>query len=162
MPRERSSGNECPQITYFEADQILNKNNEELLRIMGAELQACRNQAYTSDEKNYIVNEGARRVLMEGDWNTRQTMNTLRAVVGKLATMPGRRSLVQISDGFFLLDEHRPDEMSLMESAIHANVVIDSLNAAGLRASVPGGDASRHGGMTPEAAACQVPLRRGG
>ncbi|HUP02494.1 MAG TPA: VWA domain-containing protein, partial [Bryobacteraceae bacterium] len=154
-PREKSS-NDCPQITYFEADRVLNKDDTELLRILGDELQACRDQTYTTDEKNYTVSENARRVLMEGDWNTRQTINTLRAVIGKLATMPGRRSLVQISDGFLLLDEHRPEEMSLMESAIHANVVIDSLNSAGLRAYVPGGDASRHGSMTPEAQRAKI------
>jgi hypothetical protein len=93
---------------------------------------------------------------MEGDWNTRQAMNSLRAVIGKLATMPGQRSLVLVSDGFLLLDEHRPDEMSLIENAIRFNVVINGLDAAGLKAYVPGGDASGRGPATALALAVKV------
>jgi hypothetical protein len=86
---------------------------------------------------------------MEGDWNTRQAMATLRAVVGKLATMPGQRSLVLISDGFLVLDQHRTEEMNLIESAIRAKVVVNGLDARGLKAYTPGGDASHSGPVSP-------------
>jgi hypothetical protein len=67
-----------------------------------------------------------------------------------------------ISDGFLLLDEHRPEEMSLMESAIRANVVIDTLGAAGLRAYVPGGDASHSGALTSGAQLALMQYDRAG
>jgi VWFA-related protein len=139
---------ECPSITYYAADQIVNRDNSGLLSVMESELRACQHQSYSAAEAETLVKNAAERVLMEGDWNTRQALATLRAVIDKLATMPGRRSLVLISDGFLLLDEHRPEEMSLFESAIRANVVINSLGAAGLKAYPPGGDASRSGAMT--------------
>jgi hypothetical protein len=103
-----------------------------------------------------MVGNAAKRALMEGDWNTRQAMATLRAVIGKLATMPGQRSLVLVSDGFLVLDEHRPEEMNLIESAIRAKVVVNGLDARGLKAYVPGGDASMHGHTSPEALTAKI------
>jgi len=139
---------ECPRIGYYVADQILNHDNSELLGIMERELMACHLGQYSGPEAEIMVRNTATRALAEGDWNTRQAMSTMRAVIGKLATMPGRRSLVLVSDGFLLLDEHRPDEMSLIESAIRGNIVINGLDASGLKAYVPGGDASVHVGPT--------------
>ena len=162
QPRDKSAVGQCPEISYYVADQVVNKNNSEVIRILGAELQACRDQQYTPDERNYLVHADALSVLAEGDWNTRQAMNTLRATIGKLATMPGRRTLVLISDGFLLLDDHRPEEMSLFESAIRANVVINGLGAAGLRAYVPGGDASARTPITPELQIAKMQYDRAG
>jgi VWFA-related protein len=147
---------ECPSITYYVADQILNRDNGELLGIMEGEAIACSHQPYTAGEAEIVVKNAARRALTEGDWTTRQAMTTLRAVIGKLATVPGQRSLVLVSDGFLLLDEHRPDEMSLIESAIRSNVVINGLDAVGLEAYVPGGDASHSGPMTSQAQIAKI------
>jgi hypothetical protein len=83
-------------------------------------------------------------------------------VVGKLATAPGQRSLVLVSDGFLLLDEHRPGEMSLIESAIRADVVINGLDAAGLKAYVPGGDTSQSASMTARAQMAKASYDRSG
>src|ERR1017187_1631905 len=147
---------ECPNITYYVADQILNHDNGELLGIMEGELRVCQHQPYTQNEAEAIVKSTSQRALMEGDWNTRQAMATLRAVIGKLGTMPGQRSVVLVSDGFLLLDEHRPDEMSLIESANRFNVVINGLDAAGVKAYVPGGDASHSGAITSRALVAKI------
>jgi VWFA-related protein len=147
---------ECPQITYYVADLIENHDDRELLRIMEAELRACKGVPYTENEAENMVGNAAKRALVEGDWNTRQAMATLRAVIGKLATMPGQRSLVLVSDGFLVLDEHRPEEMNLIESAIRAKVVINGLDARGLKAFVPGGDASTHGSATAGALLAKI------
>jgi sulfur transfer complex TusBCD TusB component (DsrH family) len=88
---------------------------------------------------------------MEGDWNSRQALTTLRAVVSKLATAPGKREIVLISDGFLLLDDHRDMEAELIEAAVRSSVIVNALGARGLQAFVAGGDASTHGAMTVEA-----------
>jgi VWFA-related protein len=147
---------DCPQMSYYVADQIVDHDNTELLVMMEGELIACSHQSYSSSEAEALVRANAQRELALGDWNTRQAMATLRAVVGKLGTAPGQRSLVLVSDGFLLLDTHRPDEMSLIESAIRSNVVIDGLDAAGLKAYVPGGDASGSGPADPRTLAKKV------
>jgi len=45
------------------------------------------------------------RALAAGDFNTRRALEGIEAVVGKLATMPGQRSLVLVSPGFLVLEE---------------------------------------------------------
>ncbi len=141
---------ECPQIDYYMADQIIDKDNRELLGMMIQELIICHvGQRYGPQEAEAMVRNAAYRALAEGDWNTRQAMAALRSVIGKLGTMPGQRSLVLVSDGFLVLTEHRPEEMSLIENAIRFNIVINGLDAKGLKAYVPGGDASSHGALSP-------------
>jgi hypothetical protein len=66
----------------------------------------------------------------------------LRAVVSRMAAMPGRRSLVFISPGFLVLDDKRDQEMAIIDRAIKANVVIGGLDSRGLYSNLQGGDAS--------------------
>ena len=61
-----------------------------------------------------------------------------------LAVMPGSRSIVLVSPGFYLTIDHRIDENDLMERAIRANVTINSLDARGLYIPGPEADASQH------------------
>ena len=59
-----------------------------------------------------------------------------------MSAMPGQRSVVVVSPGFLVLDRDRFDELDLIDRAIRANVTISALDARGLYALVPGGDAS--------------------
>jgi VWFA-related protein len=53
--------------------------------------------------------------------------------------MPGSRTIVMVSPGFYLLNDHRTDEMDLINNAVRNNVVISSLDARGLYALTAGG-----------------------
>jgi len=144
---------ECPQINYYLADLIIDHADEQLLNAEVKELYACQTmtaQISREDAENRVKNV-ARHALMEGDWNSRQALTTLRAVVGKLATAPGRREIVLVSDGFLLLDDHREMESELLEAAVRANVIMNGLNSRGLQAFVPGGGADQHGALDAQA-----------
>ncbi len=148
---------ECPQIGFYLANQVLNKNDDRALDMLVAELSACHaGQRYAREEAEYMVKSAARRALSEGDWNARQALASMRAVVGKLATAPGQRSLVLVSDGFLVLDQNRGEEMNLMEQAVRSGVVVNGLDARGLKAYVPGGDASVGGSVSIEASLLHV------
>jgi hypothetical protein len=43
--------------------------------------------------------------------------------------MAGQRTVVMVSDGFYMLDDRRMDQQSMFEHALHANVVINTLDA---------------------------------
>ncbi len=58
-----------------------------------------------------------------------------------MGTLPGSRSVVLVSPGFFLTNDHRLDETDLMDRAIRANVTISSFDARGLYTVIPGGNA---------------------
>ena len=89
-----------------------------------------------------MAQAAASRVIAIGDSETRQTLKALDGVVRRIAAMPGQRSIVVVSPGFLLLDQHF-EESDIMDRAIRANVVINTLNARGLYAIVPGGDVTQ-------------------
>jgi hypothetical protein len=78
------------------------------------------------------------------DRNIRTVLANLDGVVKKLSVMAGRRTLLLVSSGFLMLDDRRPEELALLERAVKAGVVVNSLDARALWALAPGLDASSH------------------
>ncbi len=142
----------CPSIEYYQADLIINKNDPQALQVGEAEYVSCnpplgQTVAQAMAQAEPIVRGMAGNALGEGDRDTRLALDILRGLVRRMGALPGSRSIVMISPGFFLTIDHRSDESDLMDRAIHANVTISSLDARGLYTLIPGGDAST-GGFT--------------
>ena len=149
---------DCLQISYFTADRIrkegCNPSEFDSVRCptksaLAAEAVEC--AIGDSVALGNRIHAAARIALADGDVNTRQAMENIRSVIRKLATSPGQRQIVLISDGFLVLDEHRQAETALFDDAIRAHVIVSSLDARGVRAYVPGGDANSRGSRTVEA-----------
>ncbi len=89
-----------------------------------------------------IVRGYAGNALAFGDRDTRLALDILKRLIRRMGSLPGSRSIVMISPGFFLTVDHRSEEADLMDRAIRANVTINALDARGLFTIIPGGDAS--------------------
>jgi len=76
-----------------------------------------------------------------GFQDTRNTLLVLKGLVRRMAAMPGSRTIVMVSPGFYLVTDHRTDESNIIDAAIRSNVVISSLDARGLYSLTPGGTA---------------------
>ncbi len=118
---------ECPNISYYQADLIENKHDPEAITVA----------LYDAKNSNCPLNPGdilanARRILQVGDQNTRVGYQYLDNVVRHLAGMPGQRVLVYVSPGFILGDAELPDSWELIERAMRAGVVVNTLDAKGL------------------------------
>ena len=79
----------------------------------------------------------------QATWNqtrlvTQTTLDAVRAAVGQLAQPTGDRILLFASSGF-LSGDLGPEEHEIMDEALRADVVIDSLDSKGLYAEQPGG-----------------------
>jgi VWFA-related protein len=135
------------------ADLIRNKNDTTALRAAaqevlatceppppGPQTPAAVQQAEQSAES--LAQGTASRVVSLGERDTRLAFTVLEGAIRRLSAAPGERVLVFVSSGFFLTDELRQEETEIMDRAIRANVRVSSLNARGLYALVPGGDAS--------------------
>jgi len=76
------------------------------------------------------------RALNLGEQETRVSLGVLQDVVRHIAAMPGRRIVVLVSPGFI-----NPDDLQLQseltDRALHAGVVISSLDARGLYTGMP-------------------------
>jgi VWFA-related protein len=146
QPRSRSNpvGIECPDLNYYMADLIQNKNDPIALQDAVAETMVCaRLDPTMASVAPTLVQAAASRVLGVGDMETRQALGVLKDVVRRTASMPGQRTVVLVSPGFLMLADQRADEMDLVDRAIRSNVTISTLDARGLYTVVPGGDASQ-------------------
>jgi hypothetical protein len=65
-----------------------------------------------------------------------------------MAKLPAQRMILLASTGF-LTGNLEVDQDRLMAKALHAEVVINTLDAKGLYTVIPGGDASTPGGLVP-------------
>jgi len=167
-PTMRAQGSECPDLSYYMADRIVNKNDQSALQAATAEVMAtcpppqppvqvpggtgpaaqAAQQAMlqiaqqAQQQAQRTVQNEANRVLNLGERENRLALTVLEDAIRRLTAAPGDRTLIFVSAGFFLTDDLRFEETGIMDRAIRANVRISSLNARGLYVIVPGGDAS--------------------
>ena len=154
----KAAANDCPNIPYYMADLIVNRNDQQALAAGAAEaltcnppppnataaqLQAAQQQAQQNAQAV------AQQQLSVGYEETRLGMNVLRDVVRRISVMPGSRTVVLVSPGFYLTIDHRFDESDLMDRAIRSNVVMSSLDARGLYVPGPEADASQRVIISP-------------
>jgi VWFA-related protein len=143
-PRSRviNSSTSCPDITPYMADLIQNKNDPMALAAAGREAVAC-GAASTTAQGQSLAQGLASQVLSISDADLQIVLAVLKATVQRMAAMPGQRTIVLVSSGFLVTVNYRIQEVELMDRAIRANVTISTLDARGLFAIVPGGDASQ-------------------
>jgi VWFA-related protein len=146
-PSTPAGAPDCPDIDYFQADRIINLNDTQALQAAVAEYLVC-NPKQPQQVAEAVSRSYASRALSIGFHDTQVNLIVLKDLVRRMASIPGSRSIVMVSPGFFLTQDHRPDETDLMDRAIRANVTINSLDARGLYTLIPGGDASTPGGVS--------------
>jgi VWFA-related protein len=153
QPIARSNIQLCPDISYYQADLIQNKNDPTALSAAIQDALACMQLDPTDPgaqaSARSMSMSTASQVLNSGDAESRLSLNTLREVVRRLSSMPGQRSIVLISPGFLTLVDLQQQKTEVIDRAIRANVTISSLNARGLYTIIPGGDASQASPQSP-------------
>jgi len=136
MPRPlaRSGVQECPDISFYQADMMINRNDAEAIDAAVAETIICTGVRPLpgSDAPKMIAMAQARRVLSAGQHETQVTLATLKDTVRRMAAAPGERLLVLVSPGFYNPLDRQSDENDSIERALRANVIINVLNARGL------------------------------
>jgi VWFA-related protein len=138
-PIARPMTQECPDISYYMADMIVNKNDSMAIAAATAEVTACTG---TTQGAQQMAMAAANTRLAEGDHETRVALAVLRDVVRQMASMPGERVLVLVSPGFLTLVEHQQEKTDLLDRAIRGNVIVNAINLLGLTIP-PGFDASQ-------------------
>ena len=141
----------CPELSYYMADLIANKNDQTALQAAVSEAMAtCTPPASNTpaaiqtaqQSATNLAQATARQVVDAGERDTRLALSVLVNAIRRLAAVPGDRTVILASAGFLIPDELRFEESDVMDRAIRSNVRISALNARGLYALVPGGDAS--------------------
>jgi VWFA-related protein len=150
LPRptaETQGPTECPLVTFYQADLIVNKHDQQALQTGINDYINCAGlpQQMWSSVGPFVEGK-ADQVLNVGEHESRLAIGVLRDVVRRMAAMPGQRTLVLISPGFLTpAMDMDYDNNDVIDRALRSQVVISTLDARGLYVDIPGGDASNPG-----------------
>jgi VWFA-related protein len=128
----------CPQITYYQADLIFNKNDPQALSVALADAQAC-GGGFSANTAQLTVTSTVQEVLAAGNLSTEYSIRRLDEIVKRISAMPGQRSMVLISPGF-LTSTYEYDLSQVIDRATRQNVFINTLDGRGLYTVDPLGD----------------------
>ncbi len=142
LPRHISSPSDCPVISYYQADLIVNKNDPQASAEALQEALACQptlSGKVTSADiamATNLVNMTSQQVLATSDHESQISLGVLREVVGAIAHMPGQRSVVVVSPGF-IAPQMEFAYTETIDRAVRSQVVINALDARGLFTILP-------------------------
>jgi len=134
---------QCPRISYYSADLIVNKHNDPQLQTEIDRYSSCvhrfsssglgQQDVGISTQIKAQVITAASQSLQLGEQDVNETLDYLRDVVHTMSKLPGQRTLVLVSPGFLTLsDEAIAHESQILDLALDSQVTVDSLDARGL------------------------------
>ncbi len=146
-PIARSFEQGCPDISYYQADLIVNKNDPQATQVAIEDAIACSPPAPNNaaalalQMASALVQGASASVLSAGDHESRISLGLLGDVVRNVSRMPGQRSVVLVSPGF-ITPQLEYDYTQIIDRALRAQVVINTLDARGLYVPASFGDPS--------------------
>jgi VWFA-related protein len=151
-PMFAHAGRQCPDLSYYWADLIVNKNDSMALNAAAQETIVCMNldptQSGTLASAQQMAQSTAQQEMSIGEQGTRVTLSVIKALIRRMSAMPGQRLIVMASPGFLAqTSEAISEKAEILDAAAHANVMISTLNARGLFTTEM--DASQQGAYSP-------------
>jgi VWFA-related protein len=137
-------GQKCPDVSYYLADQIQNKSDGQALQVAIRDAIACLGIPTGTDVADQaaiatahsVVTATSIQVLDAGRHETQVALAALNSAVQRMGTMPGQRSIILVSPGFYNPDQLQA-QMEIADRALHSGVVIGTLDARGLYTVMP-------------------------
>jgi VWFA-related protein len=142
-PHAVIDSSDCPAVSYYLADLMVNHNDEGAVDLATEEAMGCTPSGIlkASGDHPEVEREMAKRratekafaILSAGHQETRQALRVFRDVIRRTASMPGQRSVVLVSPGFLALDPDAQQNLTdIIDQAIRSNIVINTLDPQGL------------------------------
>ena len=124
---------ECPDISHYEADQIINVMNQQVFDVAVEETLQCR---YDGDRNKIndaraVVRMLAPKKLTQGDTENEYVYRSIEDTLRRLAGMPGERVMLIVSPGF-LLTSLTNQMFDVEERANQSNIVLNTLDVRGV------------------------------
>ncbi|MGA8617536.1 MAG: VWA domain-containing protein [Candidatus Sulfotelmatobacter sp.] len=145
------SVNDCPQISHYQADLIVNKNDPEATSVAIQEAISCEPktpQGTPIENPAVLVTATSTQVLEAGNHESRISLGILKDIVRNISRMPGQRSVVVVSPGF-IAPQMEQEYSEIVDRAVRSQVAINTLDARGLYVVMPFGDISRPSSNPP-------------
>jgi VWFA-related protein len=137
----------CPDVSYFQADLILNKNDGAALGAATQEAMDCAHlDPHMRDTAERMAHSSAQEAMSLGEQGTRVDLQVIKLIVKKMAALPGQHTLILISPGFLSVTaEALTAKSEIMDMAAQANVTISALDARGLYVTILDASESSNG-----------------
>ncbi len=124
-------GMECPDVSYYIADRIVEKADIEALDALTLRTIEC--APVRPDVARAIAMSAANRETILGREGTKLTLSTLLSAIRRLSRLPGERVIVFVSPGFFAqTPEAAKATTELLELAARNDVIIHGLSVRGV------------------------------
>jgi VWFA-related protein len=144
VPRPTTGGggfHDCPEVPYYQADLIQNKNDTQALAVAAEDAVQC---AFNGDESRIaqatqMAQSASMRVLALGDQETEYAYRHIEEAIKQLSAMPGQRVMVFVSPGF-IPSTLWSETSDIIDRASHAGIVINTIDARGLYTDDLAGD----------------------
>jgi VWFA-related protein len=155
-----ASFRDCPDVGYYQADLIVNRNDSQAIAVAAEEAVQC---AFNGDHQfiaqaQNMARVAADRAVSSGDAETQYGYRHLEEIVRRLASMPGQRVLVFVSPGF-LQTTIQQEASEMVDRATRANIVINTIDARGLYVPDVLGDIANPSVDTPRTAGLKSSYR---
>ncbi len=140
---------DCPDVDYYSADQIINKHNATEFQIAVQKAKQCTFSQYRvtpsgnlyegmdnpTDPFQRAAAAAAAQALSIGEEDARTSLLSVGSVVRAMSKLQGQRILILVSPGFLSLS---PETLALkseiLNSAAASDVIVNALDARGLYA----------------------------
>lgn len=135
----RSGAGDCPPMTYYMADLIINQGDpDDTENAISAAVECTFHGVGKPDgsqlEKARQLTEAkAFELLSTGRVESENALQNLQQVTAATAAVSGRRSIVLVSPGFLALDPDDQDRaMAIIDHAVQAGVIVSTLDVRGV------------------------------
>ena len=122
----------CPTMTYYMADLIVEKSDREALSIATDEIVSCAlggNRRFRN-EASQMAGGVAREKIEVGKAETANSLGILKRLIKAMSSAPGRKLIVLVSPGFFVSDAQAQAEIA--DFAARSDVNVSALDPRGL------------------------------
>ena len=138
-PIMNRTSQDCPDVNYYSGDRFLHHIPNALQELV-ADYKACTNTTCDPREDPKVCEERFESLLQpyamiavrEGENETRAALGAIRDLSRRMAALPGQRTIVLVTPGYYLDDTQLTDLTQAIDKAIRANVVLNVLDARGV------------------------------
>jgi VWFA-related protein len=134
-PLHQHDDHDCFGISAYTAQQIVEMRDDQVFRGAVSQAKSCSNLMVMGGENIFenMVRSAANRALVVGQEDARESLNVIENVVRAMAKLPGQRTLILVSPGFF---SNSPETLyfksEVLNQAAAASVIISALDARGM------------------------------
>ncbi len=126
----------CPDINYYLADLIRNRDDQNANKAAVSHTMACAHVDLPTAKG--MVWAASQRQLLFGPQQSRMALRTLRLAIKRLAGKPGERLIILTSPGFYAqTPEAVSDTEEVLKMAVKAHITISTLSSRGLYTAEP-------------------------